>query len=210
MENESDPDRLRRLFRVIQGGVEAANNTSAPPPAHGLTAQINYGSQNVQISGDIHLHAGPVVKKVQVRTGENVVSAAQKQILKELVLAWVDTHNAVKRRQLSFGAAWSRFHRRFRVNAYGELPAERFDEAAAWLRQQRAMLDSMKSAPVKDPQWRRRAIMFIKASCKNQLGDEFFYLPYTQRKFGKNSLTELDNSELAAVRTYIISKKRNR
>lgn len=52
--------------------------------------------------------------------------------------------------------------------------------------------------------------MFIKASCKNQLGDEFFYLPYTQRKFGKNSLTELDNSELAAVRTYIISKKRNR
>lgn len=64
----------------------------------------------------------------------------------------------------------------------------------------------MASAPRKDPAWRARAIAYIKARCKNQLGDERAYLPYIAR-FGKTSLADLTDDELARTRTYIARKK---
>lgn len=195
-------DPKKKLVELIQGAAQPVRKRARPRPAQSIT-----GHHNIQAGGDVHISTEKIVHKTEVKTGDGVIDAAQKQTLKELVAEWVTVHNRVKRAQLSYGAAWSRFQRHFRVNKYAELPAGRFAEAVKWLQRQRAMIDTMKTAARRDAQWRARQITYIKARCKSPLGDERAYLPYIELNFGKTSLADLTDDELARAKSHIAHKK---
>ncbi|GAB4303816.1 MAG: hypothetical protein Fur0034_20130 [Desulfuromonadia bacterium] len=61
----------------------------------------------------------------------------------------------------------------------------------------------MKTAPIRDDALRARQIAYIKARCKNQLGDAELYRAYIQRRFCKASLADLTDDELARTKAYI-------
>lgn len=199
MTHGNDPDSLRKLLCVVQGGVQAANTA---PPAESAPApvQISYGSQSVQISGSV----------VNVYTGQlspppsdkDTVDAAQKQEIGSLLRAWVRRHNSnTTAKPLTVQQAWLRFHERFRINTYHALPAARFVEATQWLRSQ---LESVTSPPSSSPSAaKRKVIAFIKTACKKHFGDEFFYVPYIRENFGKDGLNMLNAAEMEQVRAFI-------
>jgi hypothetical protein len=189
-------DRLRRLVREAAGPAEP----SAP------AVRIE-GSHNIVGHGNTVIHAPVVRPRIVVPPPPGSITPAQAATIKQLLAEWVTVHNRIKKRPLTWGAAWQRFKKKFNVHSYLALPEERFDEACAWLRQQRAILDGMATAPRKDPAWRARQIAYIKARCKNQLGDERCYQPYIERTFGKTSLSDLDEAELARTKSYIAHKK---
>lgn len=175
------------------------------PPAIQIT-----GSSNVVVGhGNTVIHSPVVRPRNLIDPRASSLTEAQKLTLRGLVSDWITTHNTVRVRAkpLTWGAAWSSFQRTFSVMSYHLLPAERFEEACTWLRAKRGQIDKMKSAPMRDPAWRSRQIAYIKARCKNQLRDPLAYVPYIKRRFGKTSLAELDDAELAATRAYIARKK---
>lgn len=194
---EEKKDRLLRLVR------EAAEPAAAPAPAVHI-----HGSHNIVGHGNTIIHTQVVRRINRLDPNKSELASAQKLRLRELVNEWVAVHNRVRVRAapLSHAAVWSSFQRKFRVNSYHDLPADRFDEACRWLQSQRARIDTMKTAPARDAAWRTRQITYIKARSKNQLGDEFAYLPYITR-FGKTSLTDLTDDELARTKAYIARKK---
>lgn len=194
---EEKKDRLLSLVR------EASEPAASPAPA----VQIQ-GSHNIVGSGNTVIHA-PIVRRVnRIDPSKSELTSAQRLRLRELVDEWVAVHNRVRvrARPLSHASVWYSFQRKFRVNSYHDLPADRFDEACRWLQSQRARIDTMKTAPARDAAWRTRQITYIKARCKNQLGDEFAYMPYIAR-FGKTSLADLSDDELARAKSYIARKK---
>lgn len=192
---EEKEDRLLRLVR------EAAQPDQAPAPAVRIE-----GSHNIVGHGNTIIHAPVVRPRIVAPPPPGSITPAQAQTLRELLAEWVTVHNRIKERPLSWGAAWEQFKKNFNVHSYLALPSERFEEACSWLRTKRAILDNMKSAPRKDPAWRGRTIAYIKARCKNQLGDEHGYRPYIAR-FGKTSLADLTDAELASTRAHIARKK---
>lgn len=194
--------RLAQLFKESDKAPVKRTPRTSPKASQSIT-----GNGNIQAGGDVHIKTDKIVRKTEVKTGDGVVDAEQKQTIKELLAEWVSVHNRIKQSELSYGAAWARFQRHFRVNSYTELHAERFADAVKWLQRQRAIIDSMKTAPKRDAAWRRRQITYIKVSCKNQLVDERCYQPYIERNFGKSSLADLSDQELARTKAYIAQKK---
>jgi hypothetical protein len=156
---------------------------------------------------DVHVTTEKIVKKTTVKTGDGTVTATQKAELTSLKDEWRDVYNAIKRKELSHGAAWKAFNSHFKINSYAELPQERFEEGRSWFKRQLAILRSMASAKRKDPTWRNAQIRYIKAASKNNLGNNRAYEEYIVRKFGKTSLKQLENNELEATKVYIAGQK---
>lgn len=190
-------DRLLSLVREAAG-----------PSAPSLPTVHIQGSHNIVGHGNTVIHTQTVRRVNRIDPSQSELTSAQRLRLRELVNEWVAVHNRVRvrARPLSHASVWSSFQRKFRVNSYHDLPADRFDEACRWLQSQRARIDTMKTAPARDAAWRTRQIAYIKARCKNQLGDEFAYKPYIAR-FGKTSLADLTDDELARTKAYIAHKK---
>lgn len=192
---EEKQDRLLSLVR------EAAHPANPPTPGVHIA-----GNNNIVGHGNTVIHAPVVRPRIVASPPPGSITPAQAQTLRELLAEWVTVHNRIKKRPLTWGSAWEQFKKNFNVYSYLALPSERFEEASGWLRKKRAILDNMKSAPLKDPAWRTRTISYIKARCKNQLGDEHAYRPYIAR-FGKTSLADLTDAELARTRAHIARKK---
>ncbi len=195
-------DKKKQLVSLVKASAKPPRKRAKPVKS----VRID-GSHNIVGDGNTVIHARQVTHKTVTQPPPGSITPAQAQTLRELLAEWKTVHDRVKKTPLSWGAAWERFKKKFRVNSYLHLPSSRFDEAAGWLRQRRAILDSMKTASRKDPAWRARTIAYIKARCKNQLGDERSYQPYIERTFGKTSLSDLDEAELARTKSYIAHKK---
>lgn len=171
------------------------------------------GNSNVVAGGEmthnvtnIHHHK-PVRPKVVVKTADGVIDTIQKAELRRLRKEWMDTHNAVKKSELTYQAAWGRFNAAMKVSGYAELKPAQFEAACKWLRKQISILNSMASAPQKVAGYNNKRIAAIKARCKNQLGDEFAYRPYILKNFSKTSLADLDAPEMEKTYRYIMSKR---
>ncbi len=104
-------------------------------------------------------------------------------------------------------AAWARINRAAGTTSYSLILKERFADAVALVRREMAVLRSMRSAPRKDDSWRAKRIGAIKARCKNQLGDPYFYRPYIKRSFKAESLSDLATDELQRTYAYIMAKR---
>ncbi len=194
-------DKKDRLISIVKTSVKPPRKRAKPAQQVRIA-----GSHNIVGDGNTVIHAKTVRPRTVTPPPPGSITPAQAQTIRELLAEWVATHNRVKQYPLSWAAAWESFKKTFRVNSYLHLPAESYGKACAWLRRKRAIIDTMKSAPRRDPDWRVRAIRYIKARCKNQLGNEHAYLPYIAR-FGKTSLADLTDDELADTRAYIAHKK---
>ncbi|QOJ20316.1 MAG: hypothetical protein HRU77_06180 [Gammaproteobacteria bacterium] len=191
-------DHKKKIIDIIK----SANNEQEDTQPSSISVN---GNGNMTAGRDLNIN--PIIqKKVVVKTGEGAINAQQKAEIQTRLKAWIDSHNSVKKTELTYPAAWGKFKKRFKVNSYHELHQDLFEKAVKWLNTQKAIIQSMKSAPKKDPTFRPSAIRFIKARCK-ELGDEFCYGDYIQRRFSKTSLADLDDDELRATRAYISKKK---
>jgi hypothetical protein len=192
---DREEDQKGKLIELVRKAAP-----SEPPQSVQIT-----GHGNIVGHGNTVIHAPIVRPRNVIDPRASDLTEAQKLKLRDLVNDWVNAYNTIRVRAkpLTYGAAWSSFQRKFRITSYHLLPADRFDEACAWLKTQRARIDNMKTAPRRDPAWRARQIAYIKARCKNQLGDEYRYRPYIKRRFGKTSLAALEDDELAATKAYI-------
>lgn len=166
------------------------------------------GDGNIVGNNNMVLNQPQLVSKTVVKTGDGVIDAAQKAELLRLRDEWLDTHNRLKRTPMPHSRPMAALNRKMGVNKYAEIPQERFAEARAWMQRQIAMLrNGMRSAPARLPNWRSSTISYIKASCKNQLGDAAAYSPFIERQFGKSSLTALTDTELQKTRVHIAGRK---
>ncbi|TCS70738.1 hypothetical protein EDC61_11465 [Sulfuritortus calidifontis] len=199
-------DKKQKLIEIVRGAAQKKPRRKPARPAPAVRIE---GSHNIVGDGNTLIHAQTLRPRNAIDPRASELSEAQKLRLRELINEWITVHNTVRTRArpLTHAAAWSSFQKKFRVTSYHILPLDRFDEAVRWLQQQRARIDGMKTAPLRDARWRARQIAYIKARCKNQLGDAELYRAYINRRFGKVSLTELTDDELAATRTYIAQKK---
>lgn len=162
---------------------------------------------NGPVTSHVHHHV-PARPRVVVKTGDGVISAEEKAVLRDLVGKWIEAFNTVKRSELTWAAAWASFNRAMKVNSYAELRPDQMPAARAWLQRQVALINAMPSAPRKaGDRWRTARYGSIKAKAKNQLGDEFAYVAYTLKHFGKTSLTELTDPELERTYRYIMGLK---
>jgi len=201
-------DKKQKLVSLVREAAQPPKKRRAAPRKPAQSVRID-GSHNIVGDGNTVIHTQTVRRVNRIDPSKSELTSAQRLRLRELVNEWVAVHNRVRlrARPLTHAAAWSSFQRKFRVNSYHDLPADRFDEACRWLQKRRAMIDGMKTAPARDEAWRKRQIAYIKARCKNQLGDERCYQPYIERTFGKTSLSDLDEAELARTKSYIAHKK---
>lgn len=197
-----DHDPKNKIIRLMRETAER------PKTPRRKKADITVsGNGNVVAGRDVvQLHQPIIRRETKVIPGHGVVSAEQKAKIQQLVKDWRLSHNAVKKRPLTYQAAYGSMNATFKVNSYHELPSDRFDAVVKWLQQRRAMVQSMKSAPRKDPSLSASAIRFIKARCK-QLGDPDLYVPYLERTFGVGSLADLDAAQLQRVRGWVARQK---
>lgn len=190
--------------------LKAALTAAGPKPKRKrkprASVEIN-GNSNIVGDGNVVLHSPRIEKKVVVKTGDGVIDAAQKAELRALIDQWVKARAAVRRGESTHAMAWSAFNNRFGINKYAELPMERFGEARRWLLKQIATIASMKSAPRKMPGWRQSRMRFIKAACKNDLGDPECYKPYIRERFGVESLAQLTDDQLQKTYLHIAGRK---
>ncbi len=183
-------------------------HSTGAPAVHVHT--IAGGTNIIGNQGDINILFGaapPVRARVVVQPGPQHISEEQKMQLKALCDEWVALHSALKKRPLTYGAAWARINRAAGTTSYSLILKERFADAVALVRREMAVLRSMRSAPRKDDSWRAKRIGAIKARCKNQLGDPYFYRPYIKRSFKAESLSDLATDELQRTYAYIMAKR---
>ena len=198
-------DKKAQLVDLVRKAAKKPRKPRAKP-APSVSIE---GDHNIVGDGNTVIHARTVRRVNRIDPTKSELTEAQKMRLRELLNTWIDAHNTirVRARPLTHAAAWSSFQRKFSVTSYHYLPAERYEEARKWLQRQRAQIDNMKTAPKHDERWRHRTIVYIKARSKNQLCNEYAYLPYISSRFGKTSLADLTDEELAQTKAYIAHKK---
>ncbi len=183
------------------------NSTGAPTVD---VQTITGGTNIIGNQGEINIQLGatpPARPQVIVQPGPQHISEDQKAILKALCEEWVALHATLKKRPLTYGAAWGRINKAAGTTSYSLILKERFDDAVAFIQREKAVLRNMRSAPSKDDAWRTKRIAAIKARCKNQLHDPDFYKPYIKKNFKADSLTSLATDELQRTYAYIMAKR---
>jgi hypothetical protein len=193
-------------------------NSEGQAAGRDLSNSTQHIGGSVGIIGDgatgnviIQMHVSPPARRRTTPPPiipEGSISEAQAARLKELIGEWVNTHNQIKKRDLTHQSAWLKLNGRIKVATYRATPASKFAEQEAWLLKQAAILRSMASAPAKDDSWRTDRIRQIKTRASKNLGNADIYKPYIKKNFGASSLTELANDELQKTYNYVFSKKK--
>jgi hypothetical protein len=189
---------------------------SAVSGPHVLPAgvEINVtGNGDNRIAGrdlyDLSLHVERIAPpKVVVKTGDGVLDAAQKAVLKRLVLQMAED-SSVKAKPRTVASVWAQLNRYMKVNSYAEIRQADFDKAVASLRRGGAIYRSARSAPRKLPTWRPRRIAAIQTRCK-ELGLEAWRMAYMKEKFGKESMIDMGDEEIESLYRAVMSKRGNR
>ncbi|HBS7138336.1 TPA: hypothetical protein ACGQTK_002964 [Klebsiella quasipneumoniae] len=199
-------DELLEIAKII------TDDTGNDPPENNdkSTIYIN-GSGNVVGQGNFVNHGVVNINKtarrtVNVKTGDGVVNATQKHQIKSLLYEWVDTHNSIKKAQISYGLAWSKLNSFLKVNSYHEIASGDFDKAIKYIRQKLGELRNMASAPKKVSNWRAQTIKSIQARCSER-GWQEWRKTYMSKTFMKSSMTELTDEELQKLYQTIWSKR---
>ena len=203
-----DEDKKSKVVKLITDAVKpkrAPRRKPAQPAGNVINIKTGNGDGNgigntiIKTENVIHRH------KVEVKTGDGVITAWQKGTLQQLVKDWVAVRDDVRKSELSFAAAWSAVNKQAGVNSYHEIPAEKFSSVERWLLKQIAIVNSMPSAPSKAKGWRDSRIKGIQARC-NELGIQDKRKVYMLKNFGKDSLTLMSDDEVDRVYRWAMGK----
>ncbi|WP_028300298.1 ORF6C domain-containing protein [Oceanospirillum beijerinckii] len=203
---------MTKKIEAPEGSAAGRDINTTEAPSNNVHS-IFGGTNIIGNQGDIHIQTTPPENKkvkevVVLNPGPNEISEQQKAEIKSLCDEWVALHNSIKKRPLTYGAAWSRINKTGGVTKYAMIPQAKFKKVVAFIKKEMGQLRNMKSAPAKDDQWRAKRIGAIKARSKNQLGDPNAYKPYIKKNFKADSLTELSTDEIQRTYTYIFAKKK--
>jgi len=201
-------DKEERLLRVVK---DAMNDSDiADQTAEQGTGFITVKGDGNMVAGGNIINISTTEKFIQKTkaptAAEDAITPAQQAELQEKIKEWIEANNAVKKKDLTFGAAWGRFNKSQKVARYTDIKQADFESAKKWLVNQIGQLLSMKSAAKKDPEFRTKAYRAIHARAA-QLGDRQLYKPYIQKRFGTDSLKELTDQELQQTRQWILRKR---
>lgn len=198
-----DDDKKKKVVDLFK------SNTKPKPVARRKATpsiEIN-GHSNIIGDGNTVIKTEKIIHrpKVEVKTGDGVVTAEQKARLQQLVKDWIEVRSAVRKSELSFAAAWSAVNKKAGVNSYHEIPIAKFKTVEAWLLKQTAIVHSMPSASAKSTQWRSSRIKGIQSRC-NELGIQDKRKAYMLKTFGKDSLTLLSDDDVGKVYHWAMGK----
>lgn len=165
------------------------------------------GHSNIVGNGNTFIKTEKIIHrpKVEVKTGDGVVTSEQKARLQQLVKDWMEARSAVRKSELTYAAAWSSVNKKAGVNSYHEIPTEKFKAVETWLLKQIAIIHSMPSAPAKSTQWRSSRIKGIQSRC-SELGIQDKRKTYMLKTFGKDSLTLLSDADVEKVYRWAMGK----
>lgn len=160
------------------------------------------------LNGDLVYQAPARPKvKVIVQPGPEHVSDSQKATLKDLVNDIVKAE-AVRRKPKTHASVWAALNAKFRTTSYHLIRAEDYARAETWLRQWVGRLSSMKSAPAKLPDWRKRKYSYIHTNVRN-LAAEPALRAMLLRSYGVDTLIALTDDQLAAAYQVVAGWKRD-
>lgn len=196
-----DDDKKSNVIDLFKSASKPKRTVRSKP-----TIEVN-GDSNIIGNGNTVIKTERIIHrpKVEVKTGDGVVSAEQKARLQQLVKDWMDARSSVRKSELSYGAAWSSVNKKAGVNSYHEIPVTKFKSVETWLLKQIAIIHSMPSAPAKSTQWRSSRIKGIQARC-SELGIQDDRKKYMLKTFGKDSLTMLSDADVDKVYRWAMDK----
>ncbi len=204
--DSSGLDQKKAEIKRLIGGSTAPKQK----PTQSKSKVVNIrGDGNVVAGGDVHIYNAPIAPptpKPIIKTGDGVLTAHQKGELRDRVTDWVQLHGQIKQRPLSWGSAWNKVNRHVGVNSYHEIPQEHFDAAVRFIQVEMGKLNSMPSAKKKSPEWRNKRIAAIHARCK-QKDLVSWRIKHMEKKFGRTSMIELDDTELEQLYRAVFAKK---
>lgn len=210
MVTDGESDRKSKLKKILDEStpVTSSKNRSSPKvktPSVTISGTGNVvGDGNTVTNNIMHVPA-PLKTRVVVKTGDGVIDAEQRFILKGLVESIVETEKKIRRTPRSFAAVWTAFKKRFRINSYHELPADQFEAARKYLTTDRARIMSAKSAPKKlGGDFVRQRIVAIQARCREFSDGTARRKAYMAREFGASSLTELESDQVEQVYRHVM------
>lgn len=166
------------------------------------------GDGNIVAGRDVHIKTERIIHRprIVVTPGDGVVDAGQKARLKELIGRWVALDAVVSRiGPISWASAWSALNRKMRVNSYHELPTEKFLVACKFIEQNIARLNRTPTARKRSPTWRMSRVRAIQARC-TQMGIQEWRHRFMVERFGKASMTDLDNGELEVLYNAVMAR----
>lgn len=178
-----------------------------------LSITINGGKDVEFINGNKTVHQTinhynnitPIRPNVIVQTGVGVISASQKHQLLNLRDQVVEA-SVVRTKPKTHAEVMAGLKNYMRVNKYDEILKEDFDKAVKWLIKQKAIMQSMKSAPKKIGDWRKSRYTAIHTRCNERNWVEW-RIEYMLKKFGTSTMTQLSDADLDALYRTVINKK---
>lgn len=139
-----------------------------------------------------------------VKTGDGVITAAQKAEINKLFDQLYGVRGAVRKSRAQMGALRKAFNNYMNVNKYDEILEEDFPRAIGWLRRQIAIVNSMPSAPKQSATWRNDRIRAVSARCKQFPDGEARMRAYMKKQFGKASRTDLSDGEMERLYRHVM------
>ncbi len=210
MGSDGDTDRKSEIRKLLEETTpfDAVKKRlpRKPKPKEVIISGVGnvVGDGNTVTNNIMNFPSAPKTRVV-VKTGDGVIDAEQRFILKELVEGIVETEKKILRSPRSFAAVWKAFKTHFRINSYHELPADRFDEARKYLTTSRARVMSAKSAPKKlGEDFIKQRIKAIQARCHEFSDGTARRKAYMASEFGAESLTELDATQIEQIYRHVM------
>lgn len=211
MGSDCDTDRESELKRILDESspAKAPRKRSSPKvksPSVAISGTGNIVGDGNTVTNNIVNLQTPVRTRVVVKTGDGVIDAEQRFILKGLVESIVETEKKIRRTPRSYAAVWKAFQKRFRISSYHELPVDQFEAARKYLTTDRARIMSAKSAPKKlGVDFAKQRIVAIQARCREFSDGTARRKAYMAREFGASSLTELDSNQIEQVYRHVMN-----
>jgi hypothetical protein len=155
---------------------------------------------------NLNLTASPRIKVV-CQPGPQHICDERKATLKRLVDEIVKAEKAVKRSPNGYATVWKALCGKMRCTSYHLIAVERAGEAETYLRQWLGRLSSAKSAPAKDPDWRKRKYAYINVNIKQfDLAERLTWMLVADYQAG--SLSALSDEQLGTVYQRVAEWKR--
>lgn len=206
-----EPIRPRR--KVAKGKKTGpAPELATPPPSSSPGISMNVsgtGHRIYQAGGDIHEthYHTPKPPKVVLQRRSDEVSNAQASEIRQMLREWgTELWESIKRKagktqSMMHQEVQERFKRRLKIPRYDALEANRFDEAVAYIRTEKAKLRP-KFAKTQPSKARNSLYASIKQAMKSIGHTATSYYPLLARRLKLdtfNSLTELTVKDLERV-----------
>ncbi|MBQ0266569.1 hypothetical protein J7S49_21460 [Providencia rettgeri] len=203
-------NELKELAKIIAGDEHESGTDKDEKKEGSINFYVDgegnvIGNNNIINQGTINLNK-TIKRKVYVKTGDDVIDANEKYKIKSMLYEWVDTHNTLKQRKITYQKAWAMLNGWLKVNSYHEIKSDDFNKSIKYLRGKIGELKKMASASKKLPDWRAKTIQSIQARCR-QNGWQKWRIDHMELKFNKSSLKDLTDAELKQFYTTVWNKK---